>query len=271
VIQQVDELEADQARIKNARILVVEGDPFDQLTIQDLLCLVGAVTVVVSNKREALERLAIEQFDLVLIDVRMAVRDDIETACRIQEKRGFSGQRMIAMTDTIVPQDRKQWSIIGIDDFIFKPINPDQLYLTMAKWIPDKTITQDGRRSKKTEAPIEHSQPVDISAMHRMFHNNAVLVRKFGLKFIEIANSVLAEMQIAQVKNDLPMLGRLGHKLKSSARTIGAASFADLCESLEKTAVNNDRSGAELVLPKITTLLEQITQQLEREFNERDE
>lgn len=117
------------------------------------------------------------------------------------------------------------------------------------------------------EAPL----PVDISVMSQMFHNNAALVRKFGLKFIEVANDTLMEMKAAQAEKDLLALGRLGHKLKSSARTIGAADFADLCEALETAGVNNNWSDAESLLTKIPPLLERITQQLENEFSKMGE
>ena len=112
---------------------------------------------------------------------------------------------------------------------------------------------------------------VDMAVLRQMFHNNNALVRKFGLKFIEVANDTLAEMKEAQSKKDLAELGRLGHKLKSSARTIGASSFADLCEGLEKANTGNDWSDAESLLEKIPSLLEKITQQLENEFSEMSE
>lgn len=122
------------------------------------------------------------------------------------------------------------------------------------------------------KAPLrEEPAAVDMAALRQMFHNNNALVRKFGLKFIEVANDTLAEMKEAQSKKDLAELGRLGHKLKSSARTIGASSFADLCEGLEKANTDNDWSDAELLLEKIPSLLEKITQQLENEFSEMSE
>lgn len=126
-------------------------------------------------------------------------------------------------------------------------------------------------RQVETEPNPEASLPVDIAVMSQMFHNNSVLVRKFGLKFIEVANDTLMEMKAAQAEKDLLALGRLGHKLKSSARTIGAASFADLCEALEKAGVNNNWSDAESLLTKIPPLLDRITQQLEHEFSKMSE
>ena len=122
------------------------------------------------------------------------------------------------------------------------------------------------------KAPLR-AEPVavDMAVLRQMFHNNNALVRKFGLKFIEVANDTLAEMKEAQSKKDLPTLGRLGHKLKSSARTIGASSFADLCEGLEKANTDSNWSDAESLLEKIPSLLEKITQQLENEFSEMSE
>ncbi|MBY0474080.1 MAG: Hpt domain-containing protein [Nitrosomonas sp.] len=117
------------------------------------------------------------------------------------------------------------------------------------------------------DAPL----PVDIAKMRLMFHDNSVLVRKFCLKFIEVANDTLSEMEVAQTEKDLPALSCLGHKLKSSARTIGALSFADLCEALEEASANNNWSDAEALLAKIPLLLKQITQQLEHEFSELSE
>lgn len=121
------------------------------------------------------------------------------------------------------------------------------------------------------ESLPDASLPVDIAKMRLMFHDNSVLVRKFGLKFIEVANDTLSEMEVAQTEKNLPALGRLGHKLKSSARTIGALSFADLCEALEKASANNNWPDAEALLAKIPLLLKRITQQLENEFNELSE
>jgi len=121
------------------------------------------------------------------------------------------------------------------------------------------------------ESLPDTSLPVDIVRMRQMFHDNSVLVQKFCLKFIEVANNTLSEMEVAQGERDLPALGRLGHKLKSSARTIGALSFADICEALEKASANNNWFDAESLMVKIRLLLKQITEQLENELSQLSE
>ncbi|PSJ17605.1 Hpt domain-containing protein [Nitrosomonas supralitoralis] len=113
----------------------------------------------------------------------------------------------------------------------------------------------------------DESLPVNITVLRQMFHDNSVLVRKFCLKFIEVANNTLSEMKVAHAEKDLSALGRLGHKLKSSARTIGALSFADLCEALEQASADNNWLDVETILAKISSLLKRITEQLENEFS----
>lgn len=269
--QQVDTLEAAQARIKNAHILIVKDNSLTQFAIQDLLNLVGTVTIVVNNEEEALERLATERFDLVLIDIPMSAMKGLETTRRIRENQAFTGQRIIAMVSNATPENCDQYLAADLDDFIAEPIDLNQLVLALGKWIPGTTETQDSKNRAvneiaKERAPVE-KPPLDITALYRMFHNNTALVHKIGHLFIDVAHDTLSEMQIAQANKDLSTLSHLGHKLKSSARTIGASSFADLCEGLERANADNDWPNAKLSLSKIPILLERIVRQLEQEFN----
>lgn len=268
LVNQADRLAAAKAQLQGTCILIVEDNPFNQLVIQDLLGLVGAVTVIANDGQEALERLATEKFDLVLMDTQLPVMDGFEATRRIRAMAKLAGQRIIAMTGNVTTEDRNQCLAVGMDDFIPKPIDPGLMYLLLAKWLPDKPGIQSSRSNEIEGKKMQ--PPVDVSILHRMFHDNKTLAHKFALKFIEVANGVLAEMYVAQAKKDLPELGRLGHKLKASARTVGAPSFADLCEQLEQANLNNSWPDAESLLAEIPILLAQITQQLQREFGAMD-
>lgn len=268
LVHQADELEAAKAQLQGACILIVEDNPFNQLVIQDLLGLVGIVTVIANNGQEALERLATEKFDLVLMDTQLPVMDGFEATRRIRATAELAEQRIVAMTGNVTTEDRNQCLAVGMDGFIPKPIDPSQLYRILAKWLPNQPVAQSNGSNEIEEKKVQ--SPVDVTILYRMFHDNKTLVRKFAFKFIEVANDTLTEMYVAQAKKDLPELGRLGHKLKASARTIGASSFADLCEELEQANLNNSWSDAELLLAEIPVLLARITQQLQREFGAMD-
>ncbi|HSQ03521.1 MAG TPA: Hpt domain-containing protein, partial [Burkholderiales bacterium] len=78
----------------------------------------------------------------------------------------------------------------------------------------------------------------------------------------------LTEMAATHSRGDLPALGKLGHKLKSSARTVGALGFADLCQSLEGAAAANNAQQAARTLSELPPLMDMITRQVEHELGE---
>jgi len=262
------ELELAKARVNGARILIVEENPIDQLVIRDLLELAGAVVDIASKAQNAMDRLANEKFDVVIVSLQGGIMNDAESVRRVREKSKHAQLCIIGIINPAAPEERDRFVLAGMDDYLPWPVDPELTYRTLAKWLANKLeiAVNEHPENAQPSRPL----PVDISVLHQMFHNNATLVRKFGLKFVEVANDTLAEMNIAQAEKDLPALGRLGHKLKSSARTIGASSFADLCEKLEKANLNNNWSNAESLLKQIPVVLTQITQQLEQEFRMMD-
>lgn len=132
--QKAAELAAARERLKGAHVLIVEDNSFNQLVVKDLLELVGAVTATAGNGQEALEHLASGKFDLILMDTQMPVMDGLEAARRIRKKPELAGQRIIAMTGNVTLEDREQCLTAGMNDFIPKPIDPDSMYLILAKW-----------------------------------------------------------------------------------------------------------------------------------------
>ncbi len=133
---------AARARLAGARILVAEDNEFNQQVIEELLEQCGAVVMLCGDGREALEQLAKERFDIVLMDVQMPVMDGLEATRRIRATPGLAGQRVIAMTANVTVEDRARCLEAGMDDFETKPIDPAHLYLTLAKWLPAGAAVQ---------------------------------------------------------------------------------------------------------------------------------
>jgi CheY-like chemotaxis protein len=131
-----EDVAAARARLAGARILVAEDNAFNQLVIRKLITRCGATATVCSNGREAIEALMREPFDLVLMDVQMPELDGYEATRRIRATPALAGQRIIAMTANAMVEDRRRCVEAGMDDFETKPIDPDRLYLTLAKWLP---------------------------------------------------------------------------------------------------------------------------------------
>jgi CheY-like chemotaxis protein len=131
-----EELAAARARLAGTRILVAEDNTFNQVVIRQLLLKCGATPTLCTNGREALEALERAPHDLVLMDVQMPEMDGYEATRRIRASAAHAGQRIIAMTANAMAEDRRRCLQAGMNDFVPKPIDPDQMYLTLARWLP---------------------------------------------------------------------------------------------------------------------------------------
>lgn len=119
------------------RILLVEDDEINQMVARGIVEGLGYDVEVAANGSVALDRLAAESFDAVLMDCHMPVMDGCETTQRWRSDEP-EGQRLpiIAMTASILPEDRKRCSEAGMDDFVPKPVASAELAATLKRWIP---------------------------------------------------------------------------------------------------------------------------------------
>ena len=134
----MEDLAAARARLSGTRILVAEDNSFNQVVIRQLLMKCGATPTLCTNGREALEALERTPHDLVLMDVQMPEMDGYEATRRIRATPALAGHRVIAMTANAMAEDRRRCIEAGMDDFVPKPIDPDQMYLTLARWLPTR-------------------------------------------------------------------------------------------------------------------------------------
>ena len=246
------------ARLRGARILVTEDNWFNQQVIAELLQQCGVVVRLCGNGREALEQLAKEPFDIVLMDVQMPVMDGYEATRQIRATPALAGQRVIAMTANAMVEDRARCLEAGMDDFETKPIDPDHFYLTLARWLPEAAATPGAAEAVAAE-------PIDLAVLGRLLKNDPAKIARFALKFVQTARATLTEMEAAYARHDMAALGGLAHTQKSAAAWAGAPGFAALCQALEDASKAGDWLRAEALLLQLPLLLARIALQVERE------
>ena len=131
--------EAEAARraiLEGADVLVAEDNPFNQLVIVEILEAVGARVTVADNGVEALDRLKQHgRFDVVLMDMQMPDMDGLTATRRIRSGHGYDGMAIVALTANAGAEFRAECIAAGMDDFASKPIEPEELYATVARWI----------------------------------------------------------------------------------------------------------------------------------------
>ncbi|MBI5719273.1 MAG: response regulator [Burkholderiales bacterium] len=125
-----------RAGLRGARILLVEDNEVNQEVALAVLGGAGIEVSVAGNGREALELLGRQDFDAVLMDCQMPVMDGYAATRALRQPPLRKTLPVIAMTANAMVGDRDAALAAGMNDHIAKPINIDEMFATIARWVP---------------------------------------------------------------------------------------------------------------------------------------
>lgn len=112
-------------------ILLAEDNPVNRKLATRIIEKAGHRVIAVSNGREALERIAVQDFDLVLMDVSMPEMDGLEATTAIRTRYPDRKLQIVAMTAHALIGDREMCLAAGMDSYLAKPIKPEELIATI--------------------------------------------------------------------------------------------------------------------------------------------
>ena len=121
--------------IYGARILLVEDDEFNQEVAVELLKEARIAVEIAENGEEALKKIMENQYDMVLMDMQMPIMDGITATRAIRELPEFASLPILAMTANAMDSDKDKCLEAGMDDYLSKPIKPDDLWKKLLLWI----------------------------------------------------------------------------------------------------------------------------------------
>jgi HPt (histidine-containing phosphotransfer) domain-containing protein len=109
-------------------------------------------------------------------------------------------------------------------------------------------------------APFVPVEPplFDLSVLGQTFGNRQDKMRKYAAMFLTSARDGLAEIDAALAAGDLKRLSVLGHRIKSSARAVGALGFGELCLALERLEPDDDPARAAQIVAHMGTMLQRL-------------
>jgi len=243
-------LDVLRAKIRGARILLVEDNDINQELAAELLTKAGIQIDVANNGQEAVNMLTDKHgYDGVLMDIQMPVMGGYEATDIIRHKKHMLDLPVIAMTANAMQGDREKCIAAGMNDYVSKPINQNELFSVMANWIKPSNPTQQ-KTTNKTES-VEHeyadlfSLPgVDVEQGLKYLNQNTALYRRFILKFRNTHADFAERYRNALNQGDKKTAERLAHTLKSVCATLGAENLRAPALKLEALATETDQDNA---------------------------
>ncbi|MBF0138086.1 MAG: response regulator, partial [Magnetococcales bacterium] len=244
-----------RASLAGIHLLLVEDNEINQQVAQELLEQAGITVVIAKNGLEAVNLVDKAHFDGILMDLQMPVMDGLTATRLIRKKRGINELVVIAMTANAMAGDRERCLDAGMNDHISKPVDLDEMYATLAKWLPSRSspisrspVAPASGRSADLILPLPPIPGIDAARGLRNVGGNTLLYRNVLLKFAHNQGGACQEMERCLASGNVLTLERVAHTLKGVSATIGALELASLAEKIEKQAKVTDGMTA---LPKL--------------------
>ena len=217
----------------NGKILLVEDILINQKVALGLMAGSGLDIDVANNGEEALQQFSKNKYDLILMDCQMPVMDGFEATKKIRETD--SDIPVIAVTANALSSDRKKCEQGGMNDYLAKPFNRQQLMDILCRWL-DHTETE---AEIQPEILPEESEAETISDAESILNFELLSSMKEAIgavfnelipAYIEQSDEMINNMNSLLENDDMQTLERYAHSMKSSSLNVGA-------EKLSKTAL----------------------------------
>jgi CheY-like chemotaxis protein len=230
------------------KVLLVEDNAVNRLLVRKLLEKHGHKVILAENGRQAIDAIAREVHDLVLMDVQMPVMDGLEAMRIIRASEQSSGQHLpiIALTAHAMKGDRERCLDAGADDYLTKPIRTTELFAAVARIKSPLS---------KPAAPIIQTAEGAPSSLPAVFDLPAALERigdkdtleELARLFTPACQQLMDEIRHALAASNGDALLRAAHTLQGSSASLGAPGIARASQELQKLASSEHWIAAQAV------------------------
>jgi two-component system sensor histidine kinase/response regulator len=252
-------------------ILLAEDNVVNQRVATGILEKRGHTVVIANNGREAVQAIATQRFDLVLMDVQMPDMDGLEATAEIRKKEQGTAWHtpIIAMTAHAMKGDRERCLDAGMDAYLPKPVQPKELLATIQSLTAhskplhaeaEKTPVEsrqlgNGSASLRSAVPsltaAERSEACDLAGLLVRVENDMDLLHEMIDLFLDNAPLLLAEIEHAITRRDCQALERAAHALKGAAQSMGGVPAAKAAFGLEEMGRANNLDSVDQPLTNI--------------------
>ena len=258
----------EEALRQGKLILVAEDNDINQKVIRQQLNLLGYAGDIANDGREALKRLQDCNYALLLTDLHMPEMDGFELTKAIRS--GETSKKhipIVALTANALKGEREHCLSAGMDDYLSKPVQLEDLRLTLEKYLSGDKLAEKSKSTSQlpvqTDVVEAIAVPINVHALEELIGNDPEMIKEMLLDFRGSAERIATELRAAYQVGQFAAVGSLAHKLKSSARSVGALALGELCAEMEQAAKKNDAEALAVLLPSFDVQLMNVKSYLE--------
>jgi signal transduction histidine kinase/DNA-binding response OmpR family regulator len=258
--------ELDQLR--GARVLLVEDNELNREVALGLLEDAHMAIELAENGEVAVRMVSKGAYDLVMMDMQMPVMDGIAATKAIRRNPQFKTLPILAMTANVMAADREKCIEAGMNDHVSKPIDPDELFAALLRWIkpragsgsPKLNVTSFANASSPASASGTSQAAaatavaetnleiagIDTKSALRRTGGNRMRYEALLQKFAGQSTGSVTEIRAALSAGDTQTAARAAHSLKGAAANLGVIEVAELAAKAEAAIQAGQSAGESL-------------------------
>ncbi|MBA6389977.1 response regulator [Colwellia sp. BRX10-3] len=256
------------------KVLLVEDNMINQQVAKEFLADTRISVECAENGLVALEKIANQAFDIVLMDIQMPEMDGLTATKEIRQTLQLQDLPIIAMTAHAMKGDIEKSIAAGMNLHLTKPIEPEFLYKTLSQYLVKPSSARQNLSTSSLQSSDTKQKLAELRQKTILAVDEAVkkiqgkeglyteLIHDFWLNYQVLSQEMMQFYKLEQTE----LLYRSAHSLKSTAQYIGAYELA-ACASALESEIHHQGSNVELKLNEVTTHLDFIICQLNRIYH----
>ncbi len=246
-----------------ALVLLVEDNALNRQVAGEFLTRAGIRVDTANDGRKAVEAVVRGRYDLILMDIQMPELDGLEATRRIRCLPENGDVPIVAMTAHAIEGNRERCIEAGMNDYVTKPVDPDELMKTLSRWIgPERRSCPEIPSHAPREVDLPPMTTVDCARGIKNTGGNRELYGQLLVEFYNDYYRAGKEIEKALAGKEYDWVSRRVHTVKGVAGNIGAFSLSTAAKYLERPLLSDAPENAAKAFPAFSRVLDEILAEL---------
>jgi PAS domain S-box-containing protein len=259
--------EAQENNVENLKILVVEDIPLNQLLMKTVLDDFGFERDIASNGRIAIKMMKEKRYDLILMDLQMPEMNGFEATQYIRTNLK-STIPIIALTADVTTVDLAKCKLVGMNDYIAKPVDEKILYNKIVGLTKKNKHNQNLKEETCIQDELFIEKYTDLNYLTKRTKSNPVLMLEMIALYLEQTPTLIAAMKLSWQNKDWHSLHAAMHKLIPSFSIMGInKEFENMAKVVKEFALSHHHAeGIQTLVSQIEVVCVQACVELQDAF-----